>query len=79
MKKKLYIFVFIRYVPFSASIYFECFCFRQPNVQTLANLLDEVIKVNSRFEPYLAKCRDLIRNDAVMTPSVSVIHCKKNS
>lgn len=42
---------------------------QQPNVQTLANLLDEVIRVNTRMEPYLEKCRDLIRNDPAMSSS----------
>ncbi|KFM81439.1 hypothetical protein X975_03674, partial [Stegodyphus mimosarum] len=34
-----------------------------PSVQTLANLLDEVIRVNTRLEPCLERCRDLIRSD----------------
>lgn len=45
--------------------------FSQLSVQTLANLMDEVIRVNRRLEPCLEKCRDLIRNDAVMNTPVS--------
>ncbi|GFY49551.1 large proline-rich protein BAG6 [Trichonephila inaurata madagascariensis] len=39
----------------------------QPSVQTLANLLDEVIRVNTRLQPCLERCRDLIRSDPALT------------
>ncbi|PRD25900.1 UNVERIFIED_CONTAM: hypothetical protein NCL1_39581 [Trichonephila clavipes] len=39
----------------------------QPSVQTLANLLDEVIRVNTRLQPCLERCRDLIRSDPALS------------
>ncbi|GFU61628.1 large proline-rich protein BAG6 [Nephila pilipes] len=39
----------------------------QPSVQTLANLLDEVIRVNTRLQPCLERCRDLIRTDPALS------------
>ncbi|KAG8184147.1 hypothetical protein JTE90_010189 [Oedothorax gibbosus] len=39
----------------------------QPSVQTLANLMDEVIRVNTRLQPCLERCRDMIRSDPTLT------------
>ncbi|GIY32249.1 hypothetical protein CDAR_451442 [Caerostris darwini] len=40
---------------------------QQPSVQTVANLLDEVIRINTRLQPCLERCRDLIRSDPTLT------------
>lgn len=59
----------------------HAFCFvisSQPSVQTLANLLDEVIRVNTRLEPCVEKCRDLIRTDGVLVGSVSITYYALN-
>ncbi|CAL1291400.1 unnamed protein product [Larinioides sclopetarius] len=39
----------------------------QPSVQTLANLLDDVMRINNRMQPCLEKCRDLIRTDPALS------------